>query len=245
MTTSLRPLRHALGSTYTALLGSPWGPWSRLMLLIGVATMALVGAPGRALADGDPASDILATQRFYVPPDAGATPDQIDTLTAVLNAAARAGYPVRVAVIASASDLGSIGSLWRQPQKYADYVGIELSQIAPGRVLVVMPNGFGLYQPGLTPADAQAQLARTPAPPRSRNLTTLAAGGVRNLAAASGHPIPSSTIHVITAKPPPSHATSWTTWLAWLLGAALILTSWTLSLRARPLRIKDQPHAAR
>ena len=245
MTTSLRALRHALGRAYPALLGSRWGSWSRLMLLIGAAAVALVGAPGRALADGDPASDILATQSSDVPPDAGATPDQIDTLAAVLNAAARAGYPVKVAVIASASDLGSIGSLWRQPQKYADYVGIELSQIAPGRVLVVMPNGFGLYQPGLTPAGAQAQLARTPAPPRTRNLATLAAGGVKNLAAASGHPIPSSTIHVITAKPPPSHATSWTTWLAWLLGAALILTSWTLSLRARPLRIKDQPHAAR
>ena len=245
MMTSISARCKALGRAQAALLRSRWGSWSRLMLLTGAVAVVFVGAPGRALADGDPASDILATQSSDVPPDAGATPEQIDTLTAVLNAAARAGYPVKVAVIASASDLGSIGSLWRQPQKYADYVGVELSEIAPGRVLVVMPNGFGLYQPGLTPADAQAQLARTPAPPRSRNLTTLAAGGVKNLAAASGHPIPSSTIHVIETRPPPSHATSWTTWLAWLVGAALILTSWTLSLRARPLRIKDQPHAAR
>ena len=124
-------------------------------------------------------------------------------------------------------------------------MGVELSEIAPGRVLVVMPNGFGLYQPGLTPAGAQAQLARTPAPPRSRNLAILAAGGVKDLAAASGHPIPSSTIHVITTEPARAHATSWTTWLAWLVGAALILTSWTLSVRARPLAVKDQPHAAR
>lgn len=240
MTTSIRARCDVLSRAHASLPGSRWVSWSRLMLLIGAAAVALVGAPGRALADGDPASDILATQSSDVPPDAGATPNQIDTLTAVLNAAARAGYPVKVAVIASASDLGSIGSLWRQPQKYADYVGVELSEIAPGRVLVVMPNGFGLYQPGLTPAGAQAQLARTPAPPRSRNLATLAAGGVKNLAAASGHPIPSSTIHVVTTTPPRAHGTSWTTWLAWLVGAALILASCTFSIRARPLRIKDR-----
>lgn len=91
-------------------------------------------------------------------------------------------------MIASASDLGSIGSLWRQPQKYADYVGIELSETAPGRVLVMMANGLGLYQAGMTAAAPHAQLARTPAPPRSRNLAVLAAGGVQNLATASGHP---------------------------------------------------------
>jgi hypothetical protein len=214
-------------------------------ILAGLAALTLVSAPSRALADGDPASDILATQSLDVPTDSGASPEQIDTLNALLTAAAHVGYAVRVAVIASPSDLGSIGSLWRQPQKYADYVGVELSEVAPGRVLVVMPNGFGLYQPGMTPAAAQAQLARTPAPPRGRNLAVRAAGGVENLAAASGYPIPSSTIHVVKSKPPRSRATNWATWLAWLGGAALILTSWTLSLRARPLRVKAQAHAAR
>ncbi len=212
-------------------------------ILACLAALTFVLAPSRALADGDPASDILATQSSDVPPDSGATPDQIDRLTAVLNAAARAGYPIRVAVIASASDLGSIGSLWRQPQKYADYVGIELSEVAPGRVLVVMPNGFGLYEPGMTAPAAQAQLARTPAPPRSRNLALRGAGGVENLAAASGRPIRSSTIHIVVTKPPRGHAASLASWLAWLVGAGLILASWTLSLRARPLGVKDQPHA--
>jgi hypothetical protein len=217
---------------------------ARVLLLGALTSLLLATATGVALADGDPASDILATQSFSVSPEAGATPDQIAKLKAVLDASAHAGYPIRVAVIASAADLGSIGSLWHQPQAYADYIGLELSEVARGRVLVVMPNGFGLYQPGVTPAGDQTQLTRTPAPPASHSLAVVAARGVENLAAASGHPIPSSTIHVTAVKAPRPQGTSLTTWLAWLVGAALILVAWTLSLRARPPGLKGQLPAA-
>ena len=36
------------------------------------------------------------------------------------------------------------GGAWRQPQLYASFLAIELKYDYPGRLLVVMPNGFGV-----------------------------------------------------------------------------------------------------
>ncbi len=74
-------------------------------------------------------------------------------------AAAKSGYPLRVAVIASPADLGSVTPLWRQPQAYAGFLGEELSLLYKGTLLVVMPDGFGLYGPGAAvPAQRAAAL---------------------------------------------------------------------------------------
>jgi len=69
-----------------------------------------------AHADGDPASDVLASQTLFLSQDAGVTVRQQAQLSAVLGAAQRVGYQIRVAIIASPTDLGSVTELWRQPQ---------------------------------------------------------------------------------------------------------------------------------
>lgn len=212
-----------------------------LLLSVAVASAVLVVAltPALARADGDPASDVLSAQSAFLPIDAGATDGQQARLDGVLAAARRAGYPLRVAVIASPADLGSIGQLWHRPQAYAEFLGEELSLAAPGRVLVVMPDGFGLSQPGVSPAGDLAQLKRTPAPPRSRQLATVATDAVENLAASSGHALPASADTTPAVTAPVASGGSGATWAALIAGALLIAASWMLSLRARPLRLRE------
>ena len=53
-----------------------------------------------------------------------------------------------MAIIAKPDDLGSVTSLWREPQAYAHFLGLELSLAYKGRLLVVMPNGFGFNWTG-------------------------------------------------------------------------------------------------
>ncbi len=104
----------------------------------------MIAAPS-ASADGDPASDVLVQSQLFNPIDSGVPLSAQARLEAVLAESARAGFPIRVALIASQSDLGTATALWRSPAKYAQYLGYELSQLYDGQVLVVMPDGFGLY----------------------------------------------------------------------------------------------------
>jgi len=104
-----------------------------------------------ALADGDPASDVLITQTYYVPADANASAGQDGQLASLLRAADRAGLPIRLAVIPAKYDLGSAFGAWRRPQAYSEFLGYELSNSYKSALLIVMPNGFGLNWPGHSP----------------------------------------------------------------------------------------------
>lgn len=210
-----------------------------------VFTALTIGAvPGAARADGDPASDVLVSENAFVPWDAAATVGEQARLQAVLAAAARRGYPIRVALIASSSDLGSVTALWHQPQNYAEFLGQELSLAVHTRVLVVMPNGFGLYAAGGQRPSEHAALAGTgPAasPPR---LATVAVTAVRNLAAATGHALPAAAL-ASTANTGRSPASAETvSWIAFAAGAVLIALAWAASLRARPVRLGNRKVSA-
>ncbi|MBV8430338.1 MAG: hypothetical protein JO244_04200, partial [Solirubrobacterales bacterium] len=113
-------------------------------LLLALAVGWSWAAPA-ALADGDPASDVLATQTLFLPQDAQVPLAEQAQLARLLQEAARSGYQIRLALIASPSDLGSITELWRQPATYASFLGQELSLTYRGLLVVIMPNGFGLY----------------------------------------------------------------------------------------------------
>lgn len=187
-----------------------------------------------ARADGDPASDVLVAQNLFLPPDAGGTLAEQNRLEATVLASARAGFSLRVAVIASRQDLGSIGALWGDPEGYAGFLGTEISLAAPSRVLVVMPRGFGLSVPGASVAADEADLERAPRPPSNRSLTVVATDAVLNLARALGHPIPQSSIAVAAAPAGPSGPGPIAI-LVLVAGALAVLGAWTFSLRARPL----------
>lgn len=201
----------------------------RLLASILVALLALIAlAPAPAKADGDPASDVLATQPLFLPQDGGLTFRQEAELDGLVTATRAAGYPLRVALIASPTDLGSVTELWRQPENYAHFLGQELSLVYRGTLLVVMPDGFGLYGRGASAA--QAALARLAVGPGGLGARAIAA--VQHLAAAAGHPLQVS----VGLPRRSSGGTDYAALIVLVMGALLILTAWTLSLRARPVR---------
>jgi hypothetical protein len=208
--------------------------WAALLPATGIAVLVLAfaGLASAARADGDPASDVLATQSLFLPQDAGVTLRQQAQLAALLAATKRGGYDLRVALIASPTDLGSIPALWRQPQSYAEYLGQELSVVASGTLLVVMPDGYGVYRTSGVRAAEQAAVAGLPPPGTALGAAALAA--IRRLAAADGHSLPLPSVST-TAAP---GSTDTVGWLVFAAGLAVIAAAWTLSLRARPLRVR-------
>ena len=153
-------------------------------------------------------SQVLAAQRVFVAADAYPAASEENRLERVTTEAAQAGYPIRVAVLAFKQDLGAVSGLWRQPQSYARFLGLELSVAEHDRLLVVMPNGSGFYQPGHTQAQDQAQLRRIPSTPANVSLAARAAQQVQNLAAAAGHPLPSRSSQAAASRPASRTATT-------------------------------------
>jgi hypothetical protein len=152
-----------------------------------VALLALLVLAPLARADGDPASDYLLTQPAFLPPDVVIPKSDADELTATLAAAKKKGYEIRVAVIGTRYDMGSVGALFRKPQQYARFLGQELRFVYKGKLLVVMPNGYGASKSGKPWPAGEKVVA--PLPPTGKDGGALARGAtsaVRKLAAASG-----------------------------------------------------------
>jgi hypothetical protein len=177
---------------------------------------------------------VLATQSLFLPWDASVPAGQQAQLAGVLAAAQSHGFPIRVALIASASDLGSVTALWGQPEQYAQFLGQELSLVFTGPLLVVMPHGFGLHGFDLPPATTESTLARINAPHDGAQLAQVTITAIERLAAAAGHPLPSTATS--SMGPTSSEGSIGATdWIVFLLGCAAIAAAWSASLRARPL----------
>jgi hypothetical protein len=160
----------------------------RLASLLIVLLLAGTLPPTAALADGDPASDVLLGQNVFYPYTPPVPASVQATLNAETAAAKRAGLPIKVALIASPVDLGVIPELFGKPQSYAEFLDKEISfdQVQP--LLVVMAVGYGTQ--GLPAAARRA--VKTLAPPAGKTSTDLAhaaIAAVAKLAAASGHPV--------------------------------------------------------
>jgi cytochrome oxidase Cu insertion factor (SCO1/SenC/PrrC family) len=157
------------------------------------ALLAVVVAAGAfasiARADGDPASDVLVSRTVFLPSDASVSAQQQSQLVGLLHASAHAGFPVRVAVISSGYDLGSVTALWRKPRAYARFLGIELSLVHKQPLLVVMPNGFGFNWPGHSTASAYRLLSRISTGSGGAGVLVATRGAVRTLAAANASTI--------------------------------------------------------
>jgi len=210
-----------------------------------LAIVALGGLRGvsAARADGDPASDVLVTQSVFVPLELTIT-RQTNALEALLAASGRAGFPIRVALIDSAKDLGTVTALWRRPVAYARYLGTELSLAFHGQVAVVMPNGIGIDPGPIAPtAGERAVAAGLAAPGAGPALVTAAIAAVRRLAAAAGHPLPVAALRVAGPAPAASGSGA-SAWLALVAGAVLVGIAWGASLRARPLDLRRRRRAA-
>ncbi len=198
------------------------------MAAVSVVVLACAWFPTTSLADGDPASDVLATQALFLPQDAGTSLRKAVELSALLQAASHSGFQIRVALIASQADLGSISELWREPRRYAQYLGQELSLVYRGPLLVVMPDGYSVYRVA-GPRSAEQSAIAGLGPPGVA-LANGAIAAVQRLAAADGHslPLPSASLSSSLSSTDP------VAWLVFAIGAALVGVAWTLSLRARP-----------
>jgi hypothetical protein len=117
--------------------------------------IAVSAASGIARADGDPASDVLYFQDVFLPYPApsGSAADALRSNVAKANGRGPI-FHVKVAVIATPQDLGSVPSLFDRPHDYASFLGQELGGVYTGYLLVVMPSGFGVYKDG-DPTDAE------------------------------------------------------------------------------------------
>jgi hypothetical protein len=153
---------------------------------------ALVLCPALARADGDPASDVLLGQSVFYPYAPAVSDGLQKQLNAETAAAARAHFPIKVALIESRVDLGVITQLFGKPKQYAKFLDQEISYPSPQPLLVVMAAGYGAQ--GLPPA-AQATVPslRPPSGASSESLAEAALSAVRALAKADGHPLPAVT----------------------------------------------------
>ena len=101
-----------------------------------------------ALADGDPASDVLIPPDVRVYMTNGAKDSSLEKrLQTTAQQVSDAGLPIKVAVIGNKTDLGAVPQLWAKPQTYAKFLGAELRFVYKDTLLIVMPQGFGINGP--------------------------------------------------------------------------------------------------
>src|SRR5207253_10154896 len=129
-----------------------------------IAVVVAVFLVRDALADGDPASDYLISQQLFVSFKADISSVDTARLRGILDDSKRKGFPLKVAVIADRYDLGSVPSLFGKPQQYASFLGQEDYYFFKDELLVVMPQGYGLYKHGGLPAGDRAAVGALPAP---------------------------------------------------------------------------------
>ncbi|TMK69488.1 MAG: hypothetical protein E6G50_12240 [Actinobacteria bacterium] len=170
----------------------------RFAAVLSVAALAAFALVGSARADGDPASDVLYTQRVFLPFESPVPKPVSSRLDAVVQSARSSRYPIKVAVIGTPADLGTAYALWKKPQEYARFLGQELVFLYKGTLLIVMPSGFGVYHYRHSVAPELRALVKLSV---ERNgidgLVDSAVTAVARLAAANGHPVP---------VPPPAKA---------------------------------------
>lgn len=216
-------------------------PILRALACAAILALAVLTFASSANADGDPASDVLAAQPLFLPWDANVPAPQQAQLQGILTSARQHRFEIRVAVIASAADLGSVAALWRDPQQYAEFLGEELSLVYKGPLLVVMPNGFGLHGFTVPAGTVSSALADIRAPTDGSQLAQVTIAAIDRLASAAGHPLPSIGASALTASGN-HHGSSIGTvgWAVLLIGCLLIAAAWTASLRATPLRAPSE-----
>jgi hypothetical protein len=153
--------------------------------------IALLGVMvGAARGDGDPASDVLLAQNAFYPYQPRVPPKLEAVLNALLASASREHMPLKVAIIGSREDLGAVPTFFTHPQKYAEFLHLEISYNKPQPLLVVTPSGFGLVSVGPRSALAHLTLDTRHG---TYGLTLTAIHAVTRLARANGHklaPIP-------------------------------------------------------
>jgi hypothetical protein len=206
-----------------------------------IAFLAAVGAVGAlaasASADIDPASDVLPLQNVFLPYHPKVCTQLSGALRKLTARSVKAGYPVKVAVIGSKSDLGGASDLFGQPQEYARFLAQELRTFAPDfgatygnqPLLIAMPGEWGLDHGG---AKAEKLLNTLPIPDDAKpnDLVRAALNAIPKLARAEGHSLRAQRIASGCSEGGGSSA------LIFIAPIALLLLAGLLASRIRPRR---------
>jgi hypothetical protein len=164
------------------------------------AAIAVLCAPAVALAHGDPASHYLETGSLYPGFDLQPSQDVELQLMGVIDAAKHAGFPLKVAIVASEADVADNPEMLNKPQEYADYVvgalvGSRVPVDAP--IVIVTPVGIGVAGPGAE------DMASVKTGQGGDALARAAMTAVRDIAAKAGHPLPAHIPPAQVAVVPP------------------------------------------
>ena len=157
-----------------------------------IAWLAALAFPAAALADADPASDVLLGAPVFYPYQPPVPASLQKQLNAEVTAAGRAHFPLKIALISSPVDLGALPTMFAMPQQYATFLDQEISFNSKQPLLVVMANGYG--SAGLPPA-SEAAVSSLPKPSGKTGeaLAQAALAAVPKLAEAAGHKVPNAT----------------------------------------------------
>jgi hypothetical protein len=172
-----------------------------------LSSALMAGALGVARADVDPASDVLLLQDYFLPYQPQVCSEYKNGLAAATKRSRTAGYPLKLALIASSYDLGGAPQFFGNPREYAKFLGheVELAGHGVGRparvlpVIVVMPQGFGFYRvdPRVARAVESVRIADGGDPSA---LARAALTALPKITAAAGHPT--------AAVPIPAHCSN-------------------------------------
>ena len=155
-----------------------------LALLAAVCVAGL--AAGAARADGDPASDYLIVRQVFFPYDTKVPRREQQKLLAAVHSVNNQGFDIKVALIGSSYDLGSVTALWLKPRQYARFLSLEDSFYFKSRLVVVMPNGLGFHWPQHDSTAAYRLIADIPVARSPAGMATAATTAVERLAKADG-----------------------------------------------------------
>jgi len=158
----------------------------RLVAPVAAALAAAGVLAVQASAHGDPASEYLVDHQAFFPIYETLPQETQLKLAALVREANARGFPIRIAVVGDKRDLGTEGDAWRKPQTYATALDQDLVYYFKGRVLVVMPNGFGLRYPKHSTAAEQSLLSRIAITPTPTGIAAAATTAIERLAAAQG-----------------------------------------------------------
>jgi hypothetical protein len=167
----------------------------RLTFFFGLVVL-LAGLVAVAYADIDPASDVLPLQNVFFPYKPKVCTELSNALRKVTDDGKKNGYPVKVAVIGSKSDLGGAAYLFGKPQDYAQFLAQELVTYSPDfgttygtqPLLIVMPSGFGIINGGKTGLKVLKR-ETIPSGAGPNELTRVSLDVIPKLSRAAGHPV--------------------------------------------------------
>jgi hypothetical protein len=167
----------------------------RLTFFFGLVVL-LAGLVAVAYGDIDPASDVLPLQNVFLPYKPKVCTELSTALRKLTEDGKKNGYPVKVAVIGSKSDLGGAAYLFGKPQDYAQFLAQELVTYSPDfgttygtqPLLIVMPSGFGIVNGG-SKAVKVLKGVSIPSGAGPNELTRVSLNAIPKLSRAAGHPV--------------------------------------------------------